>query len=95
MLELGRHSKKLHENLAKVINSSKIDNIYVYGNNIKHTYKKIILKKRGLILKDKNEIISLIKNNINNNDYLMIKGSNLTGLHSLAKNIKKGNLNAL
>ena len=95
MLELGKHSKKLHEKLATVINSSKIDNVYVYGNNIKHTFKKIIQKKKGLILRDKNEIISLIKNNINNNDYLMIKGSNSTGLHSLANSLKKGNLYAL
>ena len=95
MLELGKHSKKLHEGLAKCINTSKIDNVYVYVNNIKHTFNKIIPKKRGLVLKNKNQIISLIKNNINNNDYLMIKGSNLTGLHSLANNLKKGNLNAL
>ena len=40
-------------------------------------------------------IINLIKNNINNNDYLMIKGSNSTGLHSLASSLKKGNLHAL
>ena len=71
------------------------DNVYVYGDNIKHTFNKIIPKKRGLVLKNKNQIISLIKNNINNNDYLMIKGSNLTGLHNLANNLKKGNLNAL
>ena len=95
MLELGKHSKKLHEGLAKCINTSKIDNVYVYGNNIKHTFNKIIPKKRGLVLKNKNQIISLIKNNINNNDYLMIKGSNLTGLHSLANNLKKGDLNVL
>ena len=95
MLELGKHSKKLHEKLATVINSSKIDNVYVYGNNIKHTFKKIIQKKKGLILRDKNAIISLIKNNINNNDYLMIKGSNLTGLNIMAAKLKKGNINAL
>ncbi len=95
MLELGKHSKRLHEKLANVINSSKIDNVHVYGNNIQHTFKKIIRKKRGSILKNKNEIISLIKNNINNNDYLMIKGSNSTGLYRLANNLKKGNLHAL
>ena len=95
MLELGKHSKKLHEKIAKDINSSKIDNVYVYGKNIKHTFYKVNSKKRGLILKNRNEIINLIKNNINNNDYLMIKGSNLTGLHSLANSLKKGNLNAL
>ena len=40
MLELGKHSKKLNENLAKDINTSKIDNVYVYGNNIKYTFIK-------------------------------------------------------
>jgi len=65
MLELGKHSKKLHQKLAKLINSSTIDNVHVYGNYIKHTFKKIIHKKKGLILRDKNAIISLIKNNIN------------------------------
>ncbi len=41
------------------------------------------------------EIINLIKNNINNNDYLMIKGSNSTGLNKLTSDIKKGKINAL
>ena len=95
MLELGKHTKKLHEKLASTINSSKIDNIHIYGNNIKHTFKKISLKKKGLILRNKKEIINLIKNDINNNDYLMIKGSNSTGLNKLANNLKKGNLYAL
>ena len=79
----------------KSIFSLKIDNVYVYGNNIRHTFNKIIPEKRGSILKDKNAIISLIKNNINNNDYLMIKGSNSTGLNRLVSNLKKGNLHAL
>ena len=95
MLELGKHSKKLHENLANVINESKIDSVHVYGKNIKHTFKKIKQKKKGLILRDKGQIINLIKNNINNNDYLMIKGSNSTGLHNVANSLKKGNINAL
>tara|TARA_Y100000590_G_scaffold455423_1_gene604053 strand:- start:15267 stop:18119 length:2853 start_codon:yes stop_codon:yes gene_type:complete len=95
MLELGKHSKKLHEKIAYDINSSKIDKVYVYGNKIKHTFKKVSFKKRGTILKNKNQIINLIKNKINNNDYLMIKGSNLTGLHYLANNLKKGSISAL
>ena len=78
-----------------IINSSKIDNIYVYGKNIKHTFKKISSKKRRLILNNKKEIINLIKNDINNNDYLMIKGSNSTGLYKLSDNLKKGNLHAI
>ena len=52
-------------------------------------------KKRRLILNNKKEIINLIKNDINNNDYLMIKGSNSTGLNKLSSNLKKGNFYAL
>ena len=49
MLELGKHSKKLHIELSNIINSSSIDNVYVFGKNIKETYKNIHRKKKGLI----------------------------------------------
>ena len=52
-------------------------------------------KKRGRILRDKNEIYHLIKNDLNNNDHLMIKASNSTGLNSVALNIKKGKIYAV
>ena len=51
--------------------------------------------KKGYILKNHLEIINLIKNNINNNDYLMIKGSNSTGLNKLTNDMKLGKINAL
>ena len=90
-------TQDLESKLAEIkpTNELKVFVTPVYGNYIKHTFKKIIHKKKGLILRDKNAIISLIKNNINNNDYLMIKGSNSTGLHRLVSNLKKGNLHAL
>ena len=95
MLELGKHSKKLHTEISSVINSSSINNVYVYGKYVKEIYKDIQEKKKGLILKKTSQIIDLIKNNINNNDYLMIKGSNSTGLYKLASNLKIGKINAL
>ena len=95
MLELGKHSKKLHSELSDIINSSSIDNVYVFGKNIKETYKNIHRKKKGLILKEISQIIDLIKNNINNNDYIMIKGSNSTGLQKLANALKREKINAL
>ena len=49
----------------------------------------------GLILKENSQIFDLIQNNLDNNDYLMIKGSNSTGLNRLVSTIKKGNINAL
>ena len=38
---------------------------------------------------------NILKNNINNNDILMIKGSNATGLYKISQNLKKGKINAL
>ena len=62
---------------------------------IKYKYKNLNNHKKGIILKNNSQIINLIKNNINNNDYLMIKGSNSTGLHTLTKALKGGKINAL
>ena len=95
MLELGKHSRKLHLKMSDIINSSSIDNVNVFGKYIKETYKNICNEKKGLVLKETSEIIDLIKNNINNNDYLMIKGSNSTGLYELTNSLKRGRGNAL
>ena len=95
MLELGKHSNKLHKTISKNINDSSINNVNVIGKHIKVTYKNLNNSKKGLILKNNSQIINLIKNNINNNDYLMIKGSNATGLNKLTNDIKKGKINAL
>ena len=95
MLELGSHSKSLHSKFSKIINYSELDKVHIIGKDVKETYKNINTKKKGLILNKTSQIINLIKNNINNNDYLMIKGSNSTGLNSFVNSIKKGNIHAL
>ena len=67
----------------------------VIGKYMKDTYKYLHKSKKGLILKKNSQIIDLIKNNINNNDYIMIKGSNSTGLHKLTNALKREKRNAL
>ena len=42
---------------------------------------------RGKILNNKLEILNLIKNQLPNNSFLMIKGSNSTGLNKIIKKI--------
>ena len=54
-----------------------------------------IIQKKGEIINKPSQIIDLIKYKLNNNDYLMIKGSNSTGLFKFVKNIKNRKLNAL
>ena len=95
MLELGKHSKKLHKNIFKGINKLSIKNINVIGRHMREGYKILNKNKKGFILKNNSEIINLIKNSLNNNDYLMIKGSNTTGLNKLTNEIKIGKHSAL
>ena len=95
MLELGKHSKKLHLSISKTINQTSISKINVMGKHIMHTFKNIKKEKKGEIINKPSQIIDLIKYKLNNNDYLMIKGSNSTGLFKFVKNIKNRKLNAL
>ncbi|MDB3997483.1 UDP-N-acetylmuramoyl-L-alanyl-D-glutamate--2,6-diaminopimelate ligase [Candidatus Pelagibacter sp.] len=88
MLELGKHSKKLHLSTAKIINNTKIDKVFVIGSKILFTYNSISKKIKGRILNNKSQIINLIKNDLNNNDYLMVKASNATGLNKIVREIK-------
>ena len=90
MLELGRFSKKFHIKIAKFINDSQINKIYVYGKHTKHTFDNIKTQKKGKIFNNKNEIIDFIKNDLSNNDYLMIKGSNATGLNEVISKFTRG-----
>ena len=94
MLELGKYTKKLHNEAADYINNTKIDKVYVYGKDIIRTFNKIRPQKRGKILNSKKDIKNFIINDIKNGEYLMIKGSNSTGLNKISKSLKKGNLNA-
>jgi murE/murF fusion protein len=93
MLELGKKTKFFHRNLGKYINNSNIDKVFVIGTSILETYKFLKKNKKGKILNTMSDIGSLIRNYINDNDYVMIKGSNLTGLNNFSKKLKKGKIN--
>tara|TARA_B100002051_G_scaffold98652_1_gene94219 strand:- start:382 stop:3234 length:2853 start_codon:yes stop_codon:yes gene_type:complete len=95
MLELGKHTKKLHIQISKIINLSSIGSVSVFGKAVKETYKKIKTNKRGIVLKEKSKIFDLIVNDLNNNDYLMIKGSNSTGLNKFVKILKRKKSNVI
>jgi murE/murF fusion protein len=95
MLELGKHSLKQHRLVSEIVNKTKINQVYVIGKYIKETFKGLKLNKKGKILKNNLSIINLINNDLNNNDYLMIKGSNSTGLHNVTNNLKKRSSHAV
>ena len=90
MLELGDKSETLHKNLSKVINNSDIDKVFIKGSKALATYININKKKRGNIFQLEDDVDIILNDIIANNDYLMIKGSNATGLNRLTKKMIKG-----
>jgi len=90
MLELGSKSNKYHEQLSKVINNSDIDKVFIKGKKTIFTYKQLNKDKRGNILQDNEDIDICLREMISNNDHLMIKGSNATGLNDFSKKMIKG-----
>ena len=88
MMELGSHSKKLHQSIVPIINETNIDKVFVMGKMVREIFDNIVKVKRGRILENKSGIFELIKKDFNNNDYLMIKASNATGFNSIVNNLK-------
>jgi len=95
MLELGKKSKKFHKELATLINRSDIDKVFVYGNYIKETFNYLSANKKGKVFKNIKEAHNHFGKILHNNDLLMVKGSNATGLNQFSKNIKKGQISAI
>ena len=90
MLELGEKSDYLHKDISKVINRSDIDKVFIKGTKTLITYRNINKNKRGNIFQQGEDLDFTLNNIIANNDYLMIKGSNATGLNNFTKKIIKG-----
>ena len=90
MLELGQKSNEYHKQLSKVINNSDIDKVFIKGKKTIFTYKQLNKNKRGNILQDNEDIDISLREMISNNDHLMIKGSNATGLNDFSKKMIKG-----
>ena len=95
MLELGKKSKKLHKALSAKINRSDIDKVFVYGKYIKETFNSLYANKKGKVFNNLKEAYEHFSKIVHNDDLLMVKGSNATGLRQFSKNIKKRHINVI
>ena len=95
MLELGKHSIKQHKLMSKIINKTKINKVYVIGKHIEETYKGLDANKKAKILNNKLDMLEIIKNDFKNGDYLMVKGSNSTGLNKFIIDLKQRRQNVI
>ena len=90
MLELGKKSKKYHRELSDIINKSDINKAFVYGKYIKETFNYLQSSKKGKVFNSLKDADNHFNKILNNNDLLMIKGSNATGLNNFSKSLIKG-----
>ena len=86
----GKNLRNCIKIYQKLVNSSDIDKVFIKGDKTLTTYKNINKSKRGNILQQYEDVDFTLNNIIANNDYLMIKGSNATGLNYISKKFIKG-----
>ena len=53
------------------------------------------MSKRGKILYSSKDVSNFLNDDIKNGEYLMIKGSNSTGLNNISKKLRSGKINAI
>ena len=95
MCNFAKKSKKFHKALSREINKSDIDKVFVYGKYIKETFNSLSENKKGKIFNNLEEAHDHFSKIVHNNDILMVKGSNATGLNLFSKNIKKGQISVI
>ena len=77
---------KLDDNYVEKVFFKKNSPVYNLINQ--RSVRKLLDSKKGRVLSNKSQIIDLIRNDLNNNDSLMVKASNATGFNKIIKEIK-------
>ena len=89
-VDVAKKTKVTQTNSQKELNSLEAAGLIKKTSFFKTVkLKTVSKKKRGRVLNNNSQIIDLIKNELNNNDYLMIKASNATGFNKFANNLKE------
>ena len=91
MLELGEFSEELHRNVGSHVANKKIDILITVGNDSK--YIALAAKELGMenicCCKDNEEVINYLRNNLNSNDVVLLKGSNGMKLKDVVAKMKE------
>ena len=81
ILELGKHSKRIHKKINKEVSKLKNKEVYTIGKYSKHI--------KGIHFNDVDELIEYIKLNNINNSYIYVKGSRRMNLDKFIDFIEK------
>lgn len=83
MRELGSESETLHKGLIADVVENKIDRVYCAGNFMKHLFEGLPKPKQARHAVEPLALLGILERQIEDNDIIMIKGSNGTGTWKL------------
>ncbi len=90
MNELGDFSKKHHQTIVEQVINCNFDNVILCGELFKSVLNRMKIKTDKIKhIENEKKIMLYLKNNIHNNDTILIKGSNSTKVNKLANLLNK------
>ena len=90
MLELGKNKKKYHKDIAKLLDNENINAIFAFGKLSEDTIKNIFSNHiHKEFYNDKKLLINDLKQFINKNDVIYIKGSRSMKMEEIIMNLDK------
>lgn len=87
MLELGPTEDRLHGELSWPIEQAEISKVWCVGKLMEHLAKKLPLNRQAIVPDDIADLADLIYAKLQDGDILLVKGSNGSGVHQVAKGL--------
>ncbi|MBU2443988.1 MAG: UDP-N-acetylmuramoyl-tripeptide--D-alanyl-D-alanine ligase [Bacteroidetes bacterium] len=90
MLELGKNSKKFHEQLVDFAKKAKVDYLLCYGELTKHTNRRAKeLNLKSFRFSDKKKLTEKLNSLMKKNSVMLVKGSRKMKMEEILESIKK------
>lgn len=89
MLELGENSYQLHADLYDAVISSKVDKVYLVGECMQDLWVKLPTDIKGALFPNINGVYNFLRTQLKDNDLVLFKSSNGTGLNRIVKRFRK------
>ena len=87
MAELGKDAKKYHEDLAEDVMKNKVDKVYTVGELMKHLHSKLPEELRAEHFDNSDDATHHIKDELREEDTVLIKGSNTMQMKKIVEHI--------
>jgi UDP-N-acetylmuramoyl-tripeptide--D-alanyl-D-alanine ligase len=88
MKELGEKSYDLHTGLKDVIEKNGIDLVFTIGEEMKQLYDVLPSEKQGKAVLTTQDVITPLKEILQNGDTVLIKGSNSMKMNSILEELR-------